>query len=250
MQDDDGRTYRGFRVWDRTTRWFHWINVLCVLGLAAVGTAILEADALGIGSPGKILLKSVHVSIGYAFAANLAWRLVWAFIGGPFARWRALLPGGKGFRAAAAAYVAGVRAGDAPRYLGHNPLARIAVAGLLLLLVVQAVTGLMLAGTDLYWPPLGGSIAAWVAAPGVAPASLVPYDKSAVDEAAFAAMRALRTPFIVVHYWTFWLLCLGVAIHVVAVVVSEIREPGALISAMFSGRKLLDKDPVDGPPGA
>jgi len=29
-------------------------------------------------------------------------------------------------------------------------------------------------------------------------------------------------------------------------VITEIREGGALISAMFTGRKLLDREPVDG----
>ena len=118
---------------------------------------------------------------------------------------------------------------------------------LLALLVVQAATGLVLAGTDIFYPPFGGWIAAWIAAPGVDPASLVPYDKTAVDEAAFEAMRAFRSPFLTVHYWTFWLLCIGIAVHVAAVVLTEIREGGALISAMFTGRKLLDRAPVDAP---
>ena len=37
-----------YQVWDRTTRWFHWINVLAVIGLIAVGTVILNAKALGV----------------------------------------------------------------------------------------------------------------------------------------------------------------------------------------------------------
>jgi hypothetical protein len=28
---------------------------------------------------GKILIKTVHVWFGYGLAANLAWRLIWAF---------------------------------------------------------------------------------------------------------------------------------------------------------------------------
>ena len=68
-------------VWDAGTRWFHWINLLCLLGLIAVGVAILNDKALGVTNDGKILLKTVHVWIGYVFALNLLWRLVWAFIG-------------------------------------------------------------------------------------------------------------------------------------------------------------------------
>ena len=63
-------------VWDASVRWFHWINLLCLLGLIAVGVAILNNEALGLSSDGKILLKTVHVWIGYVFALNLLWRLV------------------------------------------------------------------------------------------------------------------------------------------------------------------------------
>ena len=37
----------------------------------------------------------------------------------------------------------------------------------------------------------------------------------------------------------------AVALHVIGVVVGELREGGSLISAMFTGRKLLDAPPVD-----
>ena len=57
-----------------------------MIGLIAVGLAILNDKALGVTTDGKILLKSVHVWIGYVFAVNLLWRLVWTFIGGPLAR--------------------------------------------------------------------------------------------------------------------------------------------------------------------
>ena len=50
-----------YLVWDANIRWFHWINVLCVLGLIAVGVAILNDKALGVSTEGKILLKTVHV---------------------------------------------------------------------------------------------------------------------------------------------------------------------------------------------
>ena len=233
-----------YRVWDRTTRWFHWINVLCVIGLAGFGLAILNADGLGVTYAGKIALKSVHVTIGYVLAVNLAWRIVWGFIGGRWARWRALLPRGDGFGEALRAYVRGFGRGAAP-YLGHNPLGRIAVTVLLALLLVQALTGLALAGTDLYWPPFGAWIAEWVAAAGADPATLVPHDKTGIDQAAYDAMRAVRAPIVAVHYWNFWLLCAAVAVHVVAVVVTEIVEGGGLISAMFTGRKTFTRAPVD-----
>ena len=81
-----------YPVWDRTVRIFHWINVLCVLGLIAIGVAILNSKALGVTDDGKLLLKTVHVYIGYVFAANLTWRIAWGFIGNRYSRWKSILP--------------------------------------------------------------------------------------------------------------------------------------------------------------
>jgi len=220
-------------------------NLLCMLGLIAVGVVILNAKVLGVPSDGKILLKTVHVWIGYVFALNLSWRLVWAFIGGPYARWRAILPGGRGYMNEVRSYIADFRAGRPRQYLGHNPLGRIAVTCLLFLLLVQAVTGLVLAGTDLFYPPIGAWIANWVANPGIDPATLVPYAKEMYDETAYEAMRAFRKPFITVHYYGFYVLIGFAVVHILAVVVTELREGGNLISAMFSGKKVLSGPPAD-----
>ena len=233
------RQFRTYPVWDLGVRWFHWINVVCVLGLIAVGVAILNDKALGLGNDGKVLLKTVHVWIGYVFAANLLWRLVWGFIGETHGRWRNVLPGGRGYLAALGRYVAALRSGKHPQYLGHNPIGRIAVTLLLLLLLTQAVTGLVLAGTDLFMPPLGAKIASWVAAPGVEPASLVPYAPNMYDKDAFAAMREMRAPIVRIHGYAFYALLVLGAIHIAAVVLTEVRGGGNLISAMFTGKKIM-----------
>jgi len=240
--------FSSYRVWDAGIRWFHWINLVCMLGLIAVGVVILNDEALGVTNAGKVLLKTVHVWIGYVFALNLLWRLVWAFIGGPHARWRALLPGGRGYLAEARRYLADFAAGRPRQYLGHNPLGRLAVTLLLVLLLLQAVTGLVLAGTDLFYPPLGSLIAGWVAAPGIDATTLVPYAPETYDKAAYEAMRALRKPFITIHYYNFYALLAFALLHILAVVVTELREGGNLVSAMISGRKVLSEHPADRTP--
>lgn len=237
---------QSYPVWDAGVRWFHWINLLCVLGLIAMGLALLNDDALGLGNEGKLLLKTIHVWIGYAFTLNLLWRLVWAFIGGPYARWRAILPGGRGYIAEVGRYIAAIRAGRPLQYLSHNPLGRISVAVLLLLLLVQAGTGLVLAGTDLFFPPFGRWIARWVAAPGVDPGTLVPYAPDMYDKTAYAAMRSFRTSVVGIHYYGFYTLLAVALLHILAVVTTEMRAGGNLISAMFTGRKILSEPPTDG----
>lgn len=236
---------KAYKVWDGPTRWFHWINFVCVLGLAVLGTAILYSKELGVTNDGKVLLKTVHVWFGYVFVANLGWRVVWAFLGNRQARWSAILPFRSGYFTDLKAYAIGLIKGDGPSYLGHNPIARLMISLFLLLLIVQAVTGLVLAGTDIYYPPLGHWFAAWVAAPGVDPSSLVPYDKTGIDAASWDAMRAFRSPFVTIHYWTFYALLFLIVIHIIGVVVTELREGGGLISAMFTGRKVFDQKPID-----
>lgn len=236
---------KSYQVWDAPTRWFHWINLLCVLGLAGVGLVILNGGTLGITNPGKIALKTVHVWIGYVFAANLCWRLIWAFFGNRYARWRAVLPAGRGYWTALQGYLSAVRSREPQHYLGHNPLGRISVTVLLLLLIAQAATGLLLAGTDLFYPPLGAWMAKWIAAPGIEPSTLEPYAKEMYDAAAYESMRAFRAPFATLHVYGFYALCLLVVIHVAAVVIAELRTGGTLVSAMLTGRKVLDRKPVD-----
>jgi cytochrome b len=112
-------------------------------------------------------------------------------------------------------------------------------------LLTQAVTGLVLAGTDLFYPPIGSWIAGWIANPGIDPATLVPYAKEMYDETAYEAMRAFRKPFITIHYYGFYVLIGFVVVHILAVVMTELREGGNLISAMFSGKKVLSGPPAD-----
>jgi cytochrome b len=206
---------------------------------------ILNAGELGIANAGKVTLKAIHTWVGYVFALNLLWRFFWAFLGNRFARWSEILPGGPGYFHALRSYVAAFLAGHPQQYLGHNPLARLSVAALLVLLLLQAVTGLVLAGTDLFYPPIGHWIAQWVAAPGVDPATLVPYSPDLYDKAAWDSMRAFRKPFAVVHLYAFYTLAVLVVVHVAAVVTTEIRQGGSIVSAMFTGRKILSGKPAD-----
>ena len=239
------RTLQSYRVWDLPTRWFHWINFVCVLGLAAIGTAILYDNELGVTDGGKVLLKTTHVWFGYVLALNLAWRIVWAFIGNRYARWSAIHPFQPGFGAAIKSYIRELLRGDVRPYLGHNPVARVMVSLLLVLLVLQAATGLVLAGTDIYYPPFGPWITSWIAAPGVDPSTIVPYDKTGIDPASWEAMRSFRSPIVTIHAWNFYALLVAIGIHIAGVVTTELREGGAIVSAMFTGQKVLDRQPAD-----
>jgi cytochrome b len=235
-------------VWDRTTRLFHWINFFCILGLAAVGLMLLSDDALGLKGDAKIAVKQLHVYIGYVFAANLLWRIAWGFIGPRYSRWAQILPFSHAYREELLLYLRALREHQPRPYAGHNPLGRLMVTLLFALLLLQAGTGLVLAGTDLYVGPFGHEIAEWVTQSGEQHeklAGLKPGSKEGVDEAAYAEMRAFRKPIVTVHEFSFFVLLAAILLHVLAVVVAELREKNGLVSAMISGEKVFEHPPVD-----
>jgi cytochrome b len=237
--------YQPHIAWDAPTRLFHWINVVAVLGLIGTGLVILNDDALGLSSAGKILLKSIHASFGYALAISLLLRIVWAFYGNRHARWRGILPGGAGYVASLRAYLKALLSSNPQQFIGHNPLAKIAVTVLFALLLIQTATGLIIAGTDLYWPPFGQWFAEWVAAPGVDPAAVQPGVAGLVNKTSYEAMRAFRGPIVEIHELAFYGLALAITLHIIGVVVTELHEGGGIVSAMFTGRKILTKTPMD-----
>jgi len=170
---------------------------------------------------------------------------VWAFFGNRYARWTAILPIGTGFWGKLRGYSNAFLSGEPQEYIGHNPAARIAIATLLLLLVLQTATGVVLAGTDLFWPPLGRWFAGWVAAPGIDPATVSQLAANTLDQTAYKAMRSFRSPVVMIHLYAFYLLTGVIVMHLIAVIVTEIHEGGSITSAMFTGRKLLNRPPQD-----
>jgi len=114
------------------------------------------------------------------------------------------------------------------------------------LMVVMAITGLIRAGTDIYYPPIGSLVAEYVAAPGTDPASLIPYDTAGMEPAKAERLKAFKEPFGIIHLYTAYTLMFLIIVHIAAVVLTEVRKGGSIISAMFSGRKVLSGKPVDG----
>ena len=243
--DNTDQPLKQYHAWDRSVRIFHWLNFICVLGLLAVGIVILNNKVLGISSDGKILLKTIHVYIGYAFALNLGWRLIWAFFGNQYSRWRSIIPFTKEHRTSFKIFIDGEKNKNPAFFLGHNPVARIMVAFLFLLLSTQAITGLVLAGTDIYFPPFGQTISEWIAEDKNKLDEIKPYSKVNVNAESYEAMRDFRKPFNTTHVYIFYTLLGTILLHIIGVVASELKEKSGLISAMFTGKKVSSKKPVD-----
>lgn len=236
---------KSYRVWDRPTRLFHWINVILVLSLLIVGGMMMFRSELGITElSGKIGLKTLHVLIGYGFAINLLIRLIWGFVGNKYARFNHMFPNANS-KNELQTYQAEVASGKNPQYLGHNPKGKFAVLAIMLLLVTIMSTGLIRAGTDIYYPPLGSSVQRYLAAPNIEPSSLKPYDATGVDADKANAIKPMKGIAGTVHVYAVYLLMLLIVLHVFAVVYTEVKRQPGIISAMFSGKKLIQGQPKD-----
>jgi len=235
-----------YRAWDINTRIFHWVNVLCVVILSIVGLIMLNKGSLGIsGREAGIGLKALHVTIGYVFATNLIIRIIWGFIGPPLSRFGALLPG-KNFKREMTAFKTSVKAGQPQTFIGHNPKARVFLLVMFLLLTAIMVTGMVRAGSDIYYPPFGDFMARYVAAEGVNPATIMPYDATGTDADKLDKLKAFKGPFGTIHIYGAYLLWLLILVHLFNVIKADAKGHGTLISAMFSGEKHLPHPPEDG----
>ncbi|TMM43276.1 cytochrome b/b6 domain-containing protein [Colwellia ponticola] len=224
-------------VWSKYLRLFHWINVLAITILLVLGLIIFNAKTLGVSVDGKILLKTIHVITGYGFAANLLVRIVMGFFGQGYERWGKTLPFAKGFTKELTDF----KQQPHKAYKGHNPLGKLMVAALLLSMSVQMISGLVIAGTDIYYPPLGQYFAKSIAIDSSKIAVIKPYSKENVDEQAYQAMRKIRKPFITAHVYAFYALLLLIPLHIIGVIIGERREKTALVSSMINGYKYLPK---------
>jgi cytochrome b len=175
------------RVWDLPTRLFHWALATCVTG------AILYGN-LG----GQWMVW--HFRCGYAVLALLLFRLVWALVGPRYARWRDLTPG----LTAVSHYL---NTGKAT-HPGHNPLAGLALGGLLVVLLVQALGGVF-ASDGL---AASGPLHHWLAAP--------------TGELISSLHKANR-----------WLIYALVGLHLAAVAWYSAVRHEPLVEAMLTGDK-------------
>ena len=239
------KTYRSYTAWSKSVRWFHWINVLSVISLIFVGLIMLYSKELGISSiEVKVSIKALHVIIGYIFATNLIIRIVFAFMGPSSARFSAFIPG-KDFMQNLRGYLASLKAGKPQQFIGHNPMGKLAVSSLFLLLIIMAVSGLIRAGTDIYYPPFGSMVSTYIAEDGTDPSTLIPYNDKGVNKEKMASLKAFKSPFGKVHLYAAYLLMMLIVMHITSVVLAEVKEGGGLVSAMFSGKKILSDKPVD-----
>jgi len=110
-------------IWDKFIRAFHWLLVLCFC---------LNYFFLEHGS-------SIHQAVGYTAAALVMVRIVWGFIGPPNARFKNFFPSFSGIKN----HFYELKQRKMKQEQGHNPLGGLMVFAILVLFLVQAVTGFL-----------------------------------------------------------------------------------------------------------
>jgi Ni/Fe-hydrogenase 1 B-type cytochrome subunit len=234
-----------YKAWDLPSRVFHWINFSCVILLSLLGLIMLFKSEIGIsGIEAGIGLKTLHVLVGYVFAINLLVRIIRGFMGERRSRWSSLMPG-KNFRQEYSSYSTTLASGKPQTFIGHNPKGRLSVLVLMLLMTMMMVTGLIRAGTDIYFPPFGSIAASYVAAEGVSASAIMPYDKTGTDANKMEELKNFKGPIGDIHVYGAYVLWFLIFLHIFAVTRAEARGDGTLISAMFSGKKQLPREPQD-----
>ena len=131
-------------VWDLPTRLFHWLLVFLVV--VSFTTGSIGGNAM-----------HYHERCGFALLILLVFRISWGFLGSRTSRFSDFVKG----PAAVGRYAAGLFRGDSPSYLGHNPLGGWSVLAILLVLLIQAATGLF-ANDDIITE---GPLFLWVSKP-------------------------------------------------------------------------------------
>lgn len=115
-------------VWDRVVRTVHWSVAALVLA-----NFVIESGPR-------------HRYAGYLAAALVALRLIWGFTSSGYACFSRWWPG----IGQIVAYLRATLAGNAPRYIGINPMGASMAVVLWLLIASLGITGWM-TGLDAYW---------------------------------------------------------------------------------------------------
>jgi cytochrome b len=117
-------------VWDIPTRLFHWL----LAASFAVAWLSSESDQW----------LSIHTFFGYLMLGLIAFRLAWGVTGGHYARFASFRHG----LSAALTYLRQTMAGQAERYVGHNPAGSQAIFLLLALGLLVGLTGAFTQGGE------------------------------------------------------------------------------------------------------
>ncbi|SIT07076.1 cytochrome b/b6 domain-containing protein [Neptunomonas antarctica] len=183
------------QVWDISIRLFHWSLV------AGIGFQWYSGE-----EGGNIMLW--HMYIGYSLLGLILYRFVWGFIGSTYARFSDFLKGPK----YTISYAKKFLKGEKTHYLGHNPLGGWMAVTLMLLVFIQASTGLFSSDDIMTEGPLF----------------------SLVSESIAYTLTDI-------HEINFNLILIFAGLHIIAVIYHRLIKKESLIKSMLTGKKISNQ---------
>ncbi|WJG08031.1 cytochrome b/b6 domain-containing protein [Aliiglaciecola sp. LCG003] len=188
-------------IWDLPIRLFHWLLVLAIV--AQWATAELGGD-----------LMDFHFYIGYFTLGLIIFRLIWGFVGTKHSRFSDFLAPPK----AIFNYFIALMKGNNKDYIGHNPVGGLLVPLVIVLLLMQTISGLFATDDVLHSGPY----------------------ISAVNTETQSWLNWL-------HHFTFELISYVILFHIVAILWYKFGLRRSLIAPMISGYKQVDDKVADSP---
>lgn len=189
--NDTGTIDTHLKIWDLPTRVFHWLLVISFV-------AAYVTNWLGVS------YFTYHLWSGYFVVILLAFRILWGVVGTHHARFVNFVQ----HPVESVKYALHLTKGNAKSYPGHNPLGALMVLTLLLVLLLQAATGLFANDEIFNIGPLYGYVS-----------------------------HELSLKLTAVHKELFYWIVGAVVIHVGAVLFYVFVKRENLIKAMITGKK-------------
>jgi len=214
-------------VYETPVRLWHWVNALCIVLLCVTGYLIAAPPPSVPGEASFSFLfgniRLIHFAAGEVLALALLYRVIWAFIGNSHAHQIFLPPvwsikwwGEVWHEVRWYLFLVKVP----KKYVGHNPLAQLAMFGIFVLpLFVSVFTGLALyaegEGIESLWYQAFG----WV----------------------FALLGDSFTVH-TIHHISMWVIIVFSMIHIYVAVREDIMSRQSLVSTMISGWRYFKDD--------
>lgn len=222
------RSLQTVYVYQAPVRLWHWVNallivVLCVTGYF-IGSPLPSVQGEASASFGMGYIRFVHFAAGQTLVVFFLLRVYWAFVGNKYSRQIFWLPLTNktwwwGMLYEFKWYAFLVK--DPKKYIGHNPLAHVAMFSFMVFMVLM-----MLSGMALYSE--GHGIDSWQ------------YKLFGFMFSLFTS-QTLHT----LHHLGMWAIVVFVIVHIYAAVREDILSRQSMISSIVSGERLFRDDLPD-----
>lgn len=223
-----GRAVKAVYVYEAPVRLWHWINALAITLLAITGWFIASPlpSQPGEASANFLMgyIRFAHFSAGYVLLIGFLGRIYWAFVGNHHARQLFVLPifNASWWREVLFELRWYLFLEKRPKkYVGHNPLAQLAM----FLLFLTTVAFMIITGFALYGE--GTQEGSW--AHTLFTSWVIPL---------FGQSQNVHTW----HHLGLWVIIMFVLVHVYAALREDIMSRQSLVSTMLSGWRMFKDD--------